>query len=236
MIRSNNGHSRSINVFLTLHLDIKHNGQIQTKPSWQLLMRRGQEDFEASKEFELYEMENERKDDQIFHISSAKLLQKRPIRIKTVWNGRKSHDVKTLIISMISGWLAAGNPLTSTRLQYSYKLLKQYVFQCKVLNMLNTSAVLYCMQLHHELQFRTVSRFSSSVLVDTDSCLYLLEKQTIFNRQMAYKSLLHKIKQYLVSEYTNLHHISPALMVLSLTLPVETHIFAWGQWNTYVNI
>ncbi len=28
MIRSNNGHSRSINVFLTLHLDNKHNGQI----------------------------------------------------------------------------------------------------------------------------------------------------------------------------------------------------------------
>lgn len=80
-------------------------------------------------------------------------------------------------------------------------------FQCKVLNMLNTSAVLilHAIAPWASVQFRTVSCFSSSVLVDTDSCLWLLEKQNIFNRKMANKSPLHKIKQYLVSECTIFH-------------------------------
>lgn len=105
MIRSNNGHSRSINVFLTLHLDNKHNGQIQTKPSWQLLMKdKGHEDFEASKEFELFEMENERKNDQIFQISPAKLLQKRPIKKKHYGMGER---VMMLKLSLFP-WSLAG--------------------------------------------------------------------------------------------------------------------------------
>lgn len=64
-------------------------------------------------------------------------------------------DIKTFIISMISGWLAGGNLLTSTRLQYSYNLIIKTICSsnAKFLICLTRLQFLFCMQLHHELQF-----------------------------------------------------------------------------------
>lgn len=86
MIGSLNGYSRSINVFLTLQLDDKHNGPLdeaQLTPAYEEV--EGKNILRQTKS--LSSLENELKDDQIFHISPAKLLQKTPMKRKTVWNG-----------------------------------------------------------------------------------------------------------------------------------------------------
>lgn len=87
---------------------------------------------------------------------------------------------------------------------------------------LNTTAVLMHVI---ELQFRTVSIFFFICVGGYLFQLVVTRKTEHLPQKMANKSQLLKNKSILGFRIHQ-HHISPALMVLSLTLPVENHIYA----------